>query len=191
VLVLALLPAAAQQVAQPELLNSERIEARFGSYGIDVVESDSALRVSNLFSTDASTGIRTVRTAALVQYPGDIDGEIAPLHEAIVAGGSIGATFKSGGWRVLKTHLYFGEVRATAGLSAVMRLGNSANLAIHIYSLSVERRGARHAYAKISEIHHPDYLKLETLTDIYAPAWSGDLGADVAGSLRLVSERLR
>ena len=33
-----------------ELLNSERIEQQFGSYGIDVLESDAEMRVSNLYS---------------------------------------------------------------------------------------------------------------------------------------------
>jgi hypothetical protein len=33
-----------------QILNSERIEQTFGSYGIDVIASDALLRVSNLYS---------------------------------------------------------------------------------------------------------------------------------------------
>src|SRR5262245_42966767 len=36
--------------AAPELLNSERIEQKFGSYGIAVLRSDERLRVANLYS---------------------------------------------------------------------------------------------------------------------------------------------
>ena len=46
-----------------ELLNSERIAQRFGSYGIEVLESDGRVRVSNLYSNEQ--GGRICRTFAV------------------------------------------------------------------------------------------------------------------------------
>jgi hypothetical protein len=56
-------PALAQPPAR-ELLNSERIAAAFGSYGVEVVAQDDTLRISNLYSTEA--GVTTCRTFATV-----------------------------------------------------------------------------------------------------------------------------
>ena len=39
---------------EPQLLNSERIEQRFGSFGIDVLASEPGMRVSNLYSFDTA-----------------------------------------------------------------------------------------------------------------------------------------
>ena len=38
------------QAPARELLNSERIAAAFGSYGVEVLEQDDTVRVSNLYS---------------------------------------------------------------------------------------------------------------------------------------------
>ena len=51
---------------QPELLNSERIERSFGSYGIEVLSQNSAVRRSNLYS---STEI----------FNGDVEFDVSPL----------------------------------------------------------------------------------------------------------------
>jgi hypothetical protein len=57
---------AAARAQDRELLNSERIAAAFGSYGVEVVEQDSQVRVSNLFS-GAGAG-RVCRTFAVVRF---------------------------------------------------------------------------------------------------------------------------
>jgi hypothetical protein len=41
------------------------------------------------------------------------------------------------------------------------------NLAVHVYRLSVCRDGVCFAYATLSEVHHPDYLGLAELREIY------------------------
>src|SRR5690242_11290346 len=52
----------------PKLLNSERIEKKFGGYGIDVIYNSPRLRVSNLYD-----GKKITRTLAVVDYPEFID----------------------------------------------------------------------------------------------------------------------
>ena len=69
------------QEAERTPLNSERIEARYGSYGIEVLESDTRIRESNLFSEHA--GGRVTRTFAIVQYPEIVHSEFS--DEIIVA----------------------------------------------------------------------------------------------------------
>ncbi len=73
----------ARAAREPELLNSQRIERTFGSYGIEVLESDTRIRVSNLFSTEGGTA-----SAARSRWSAIRD-SIAPAcaaeHAAIVA----------------------------------------------------------------------------------------------------------
>lgn len=149
-----------------ELLNSERIEQTFGSYGIEVLESDAAVRVSNLYSEHAAG--RICRTFAVVRYPRDVPPEIIAEHEAIVAGGSIGATFAARGWTVIKTHRFFGEIDSTPRLRELMGGTQVSRLAVHVYVLDVVKSGARYEYARIAEVHHPDYLDLPAVRRAYA-----------------------
>jgi hypothetical protein len=150
------------------LLNSERIEREFGSYGIEVVYSDSGLRLSNLYSTH--DGHRITRTFAIVGYPGSVPPDYAAEHRAILDGASIGATFRSAGWNVVKDNLLIDEVPAFAPLTEGMQTSAGALLALHAYELDVARNGERYAYAVIVEIHHPDYLDRADLLRIYGGA---------------------
>jgi hypothetical protein len=151
-----------------ELLNSERIAQRFGSYGIDVLESDGRVRVSNLFSE--RTGEKTCRTFAVVRYADAIAPAIAQEHGEIVAGGSIGAVFTAHGWRVGKTNLRYFEIEAPARVAELMRVATGTRLAAHAYALDVARDGQSYEYALLVEIHHPDYLGLADLETIYGDA---------------------
>ncbi|HEX6998701.1 MAG TPA: hypothetical protein VF322_11185 [Gammaproteobacteria bacterium] len=171
---LCLAPAHAQQPApsaavEPAdaLLNSERIERRFGSYGIEVLESG-PVRVSNLYSLE--DGRRVCRTFAVVRYPQRVEPAFAREHEAILAGGSIGAVFAAAGWRVTKHHLRYDELDSTPRVEALMGRLPPAKLAAHVYVLRVERAGAAYDYAVIAEVHHPAYLAVEDLPAIYGPA---------------------
>jgi len=60
------------------LLNSERIAMEFGSYGIDVLENDARVRVSNLYSVHQGTKI--CRTFAVVQFPELIENAYSVEH---------------------------------------------------------------------------------------------------------------
>lgn len=151
-----------------QLLNSERIAARFGNYGIEVLASDPRERVSNLYSE--ASGERTCRTFAVVRYPAAIDPPLAAEHDEIVRGGSIGAVFAAHGWQVRKTNLRYFEIGAPARVAHLMRVATGTRLAAHAYELDVAKDGRSFEYALLVEIHHPDYLKRDDLRTIYGPA---------------------
>lgn len=164
----ALAVVAAAQTAPRELLNSERIAAKFGSYGVAVLEQDTELRVSNLFS---GTGEKSVcRTFAIVRYAERMDPALASEHAAVVTGGSLGAVFTAAGFDVLKTHLWYGERAASPKLASLMRVAPGTPLALHVYALDVAKGGRSFEYAALVEIHHPDYLTRSDLPAIYGPA---------------------
>jgi hypothetical protein len=177
------------QTAPREPLNSERIAAEFGSYGVEVLEEDSAARVSNLFSGAAEQ--RVCRTFAVVRYRPS-DPAFRDEHAAIVAGGSIGAVFAAAGWEVRKTHLTIGSVTATRRLATLMRIAPGALLAVHVYALDVAKGGRTLEYATLAEIHHPAYLTRDEVAEIYGPAdESGRPGlvADVLATTRVAIAR--
>ena len=182
--------AQAPLASQParELLNSERIAAAFGSYGVEVLEQDEQARVSSLFSTAA--GAKTCRTLAIVRYSLPMDPAVSSEHAAIVAGGSIGATFAERGWEVRKSHLSYGERPATPKLAALMRIAAGTPLAEHVYVLDVVKGGRAIEYAALVEIHHPDYLDRNELAQIYGAV--DESRAELAAELRATAaERTR
>lgn len=181
-------PALAQPPA-PELLNSERITAAFGSYGIEVLAQDDAVRVSNLYSSEA--GVATCRTFAIVSYPPTVDPLVTSEHAAIVAGGSLGAVFAERGWQVRKTHLHYGEIEASVRLADLMRIVPGTRLAEHVYVLDVAKGDRVVEYAALVEIHHPDYLRSGDLAMIYGPADTATRAALVATLLSVARERSR
>jgi hypothetical protein len=150
-----------------ELLNSERIAAAFGSYGVEVLEQDDQVRISSLFSLAGDE--KTCRTFAVVRYAPRLDPAVSAEHAAIVAGGSLGAVFAAQGWEVRKTHLSYAERSASPRLAALMRIDVDAPLAEHVYVLDVVKDGRTVEYAALVEIHHPDYLTVEALAEIYGP----------------------
>jgi hypothetical protein len=175
-------PAAAR-----ELLNSERIEQKFGSYGIAVLRSDARHRVANLYSaTRPAAGEperRTCRTFAVTRYPDEVAAAFAAEHREILAGGSIGAVLAAHGWRVTKSHLYYGERPAGAGVAELMHVTPGTRLAVDAYVLEIAKGEARFTYASIVEILHPDHLALPELAAIYGPA-------DARGRERLLESLL-
>ncbi len=155
--------------AQQELLNSDRIEQRFGSYGIDVLQQDDRVRRSSLYSVD--DGVRTCRTYAVVSYHEPLAIELASAHAAIVAGDSIGATLRVAGWEIGKETLYVGTVRLpdpSHGVARLMRLDGAATLGLHAYRLRLDKDQQTVWYATIIEAHHPDYLTETDLIRLYA-----------------------
>jgi len=153
---------------QPELLNSERIEQRFGNYGIELLSQESGIRRSNLYSTDG--GVRTCRTYAVVVF-GDISSrELTVEHQAIMAGQSIGSTFQAAGWQIQKISSYVGSIRISDlnhPIIGFMNLDSAATLAVHAYRLVLIKDAATVQYATIIETHHPDYLDERELDELY------------------------
>jgi len=154
---------------QAPLLNSQRIRQRFGSYGIEVVRNSDGLRVADLYSLE--DGRKVMRTLAVVIYPRTIPSLILAEHREIENGGSIGEVFNQHGWSIRKQNIYFGDILAQPGYTGVYAAMGGippTDLAVHVYRLSVGKSGHWLAYARIAEVHHPDYLELLELEDIYA-----------------------
>ena len=178
------------QAPDREVLNSERIAATFGSYGIEVLEQNAISRVSNLYSGAGDE--KTCRTFAVVRFFPRIDPQVSAEHAAIVAGGSIGEVFVAAGWEVHKRHLAYADMRGTPRLASLMRIAEHRALAVHIYALDVAKAGQTVAYATLVEIHHPDYLRREDLPAIYGPAYEAPrsaLSAAAFGTARDAAER--
>ena len=183
-----LLAAFGASFGHAQILNSQRIEQTFGSYGIEVLYSDDALRVSSLYSEDH--GRRVTRTAAIVAYPVRVPRALASEHETILRGGSIGATLQAAGWEVSKSsHSYF--TSSAADLATLMDVDEKTPLATHGYRLSVSQAGVSYDYAWIIETHHPDYLRERDLVEIYGPEPTGGASADREREVRALWDRGR
>lgn len=174
-------------------LNSEHIARKFGSYGIEVVENKDNVRVSNLYSLEANGPV--CRTFAVVGIGDEIDPRFAAEHTQILDGASIGAVFKGAGWRIEKRHQYIGDMaigKQATRIAGLMRLKPPATLAVHIYMLTISKRGSSFDYAMIAEVHHPEYLTVGVLWAIYGSEYSGDRNRkDARQILELVRGKFR
>lgn len=150
------------------LLNSERIEQRFGSYGIDVLASEAGLRRSSLYSLQGKE--RICRTYAIVSFKEDLDSSYEPEHSKVLAGNSLGEVFKANGWSMHKQTLQIGSFeidRSASEISQLMQLEDAQNVALHVYQLLLAKDEQIFEYATIAEAHHPDYLTQSDLLGIY------------------------
>jgi hypothetical protein len=150
------------------LLNSERIEQQFGSYGIDVLASEAGLRRSSLYSVE--NGERICRTYAVVRFTDNPDTSYSPEHAKVMAGNSLGEVFKANGWAIHKQTLHLGSFDIDAPeseISRLMQFGEKRTLALHIYQLILAKDEQVFEYATIIEAHHPEYLTQSNLLDIY------------------------
>ena len=154
---------------QPEVLNSERIKDRFGSYGVEIIEQNDEARRSSLYST--SNGKRTCRTYAVVKFSGSDAFDISDVHRKVVDGASIGSTLRSDGWEIRKETVYVGEVALPDmhhPIGELMHLQSATNLAVHAYHLHIEKGPTSLHYATIVETHHPEYLDKSELLELYS-----------------------
>ena len=161
---------------ESEVLNSERIEARFGSYGIDVIRDGGGQRLASLYS--GSGGERICRTFASVRRHARGRDSIDAEQADIAAGRSIGARFRESGWSVAKRTLLAGAVpisRLIAEVRRRMRLTAEASVAVHAYQLVLDRERHRIDYATIMEAHHPDYLTVDALRELYSLTRAADV----------------
>jgi hypothetical protein len=166
-------------VVEPELLNSERIAERFGSYGIGVVDSVDGVRRSSLYSGDGDG--RVCRTFAVVRIESFPDGLVDDEHDLVVAGGSIGAIFKAHGWRVFKETAHTGSLQLPATATTIpslMRIEGDTSLGMHVYRLLLRRDEHTFRYATVVEVHHPDYLSLEDIERTYVVDTPSALSSD-------------
>ena len=164
---------------ESELLNSERIGERFGNYGIEVLHSGTAVRRSSLYSVE--DGVQTCRTYAVVQFAEHEDPDIAAAHRQILAGQSIGATFKAGGWVIEKRTLYIGELPLPDSqhlIARLMHLDRATSLAMHVYRLTLDKGPVSVQYATIIETHHPEYLSISELARLYDRNGGSEMGVE-------------
>ena len=153
----------------PELLNSDRIEKQFGNYQIVVLGQNAGVRRSSLNSV--ADGESTCRTYAVVQFVDAGVAEIEEPHQDVLAGQSIGTTFKESGWNIRKDTLHIGTLAMQDlqhSIARLMRLKQGANLAVHVYRMTLEKNDQSIQYATIIEAHHPDYLTEAALLELYA-----------------------
>jgi hypothetical protein len=174
--------------------NSDRIRLKFGNYGIDIVENELRIRVSNLYST--SDGVKTNRTFAVVMYPTVIEPAFRKEHQAITEGQSIGIVFREHGWQIDKRHQYMGELDTPSDFSGIHSVFGDIGLArpvIHVYSLIVRKDNQEFHYASIAEVHHPEYLGLEELTSIFEvePDGAKVKNPDTVDFLRIVKSKMQ
>ena len=174
---------------EPESLNSERIKERFGSYGIEVLSHESGIRRSSLYSIDGDS--RICRTYAVVRFVDESTPRVADAHADILAGGSIGATFKSTGWRMGKVTMHVGSISLDGSdhvISDLMRIDGPTELGVHAYQLVLEKDSQTIDYATIVETHHPDYMSLPELEKLYGDSIDVDLNNE---ELRKLSTLIR
>ncbi len=161
------------------LLNSERIEQRFGSYGIDVLASEAGLRRSSLYSIEGDE--RICRTYAVVRFTDEPDNSYSPEHARVLAGNSLGEVFKANGWAIHKQTLHIGSFHidgAQTPIGTLMQIPENSELAVHIYQLLLAKEEQVFEYATIIEAHHPDYLSAKDLLGIYHYNNSESLSAE-------------
>jgi len=166
------------QIKSDTLLNSERIRLEFGSYGVEVLYSDSTTRITSLYSTEGDLNV--TRTYALVMYPSNVDSAMFAEHTDILSGGSIGHVFKEGGWTIDKRSIYIGQISTSEihdDIYSLMGGIDATELAVYMYSFNVWKTGMSYEYATIIEVYHPDYLVEEDLNRIYGKVPVGS-GAD-------------
>lgn len=168
---------------EPQLLNSERIRDRFGSYGIEILADRNGLRRANLYShADAGKTCRTFALVRTLDAAADIDAE----HAAISSGRSIGATFRDSGWTVAKKTLLTGSTDLAdidPDVAQLMRLDGSEAIALHAYELIVERRNRAIRYATILELHHPDYLGEAELVTLFPSSANSTISRETVAEL--------
>ena len=153
---------------QDQLLNSERITMTFGSYGVDVLQTSNAGRVSSLYS--GSGGDLVTRTFAVVRFSERTRRPYATEHAQVESGQSLGAVFKTAGWETEKLNIFVGEMEIPEKyglLAELMQIGLPQFLAAHVYQFVIRKDNRSYDYAMIVELHHPDYLSAEDLLAIY------------------------
>lgn len=153
---------------EPVLLNSERIQQRFGSYGIKVLPSEPGLRRSSLYSID--DGRPVCRTYSVVRFADQPHDGYREEHAKVLAGNSIGAIFRSHGWDIHKQTIYIGSLLLPARstrIGQLMHISDQDELALHVYQLLLARNDQVFEYATIVEAHHPEYLSQSGLFELY------------------------
>lgn len=139
-------------------MNSDNIEARFGSYGVEIITQAENTRLANLYSEHE--GARICRTLAMTCFLASPPEELAAAHQKILGGSSMGATLRREGWRVVKSDAAFAQ--CVAGMEFARLSHNTvapdATLAVQLYKLQAVSASQRHDYAIVVEAYHPQHI---------------------------------
>ena len=160
-------------------LNSDLIERRYGSYGVEIRDADGDRRVASLYSGPADRP--TTRTYAITEFLHPDLAAYRRQHEKIVGGDSIGSTFRAAGYDIRKQSLFIGELEVPAGyttLAGLMKVDFPAMLAVHQYLFVVSKDDNNWSYARITEVHHPDFLSASELQTMYGEIVLDDSNRD-------------
>ena len=171
-----------QPVLQDPRLNSERISARFGSYGIDVRYADAHWRIAELYSGTGAK--RRTRTLAIVEFADTAPAELEPELAAIRGGRSIGRTLTEAGWRVDKHTLWAGEIGSDLlepPIRALLCGKPDEPIALWRYRLAATRGNQAIDVVRITELYDPEYLTREELMG--ARTMSTAVPADVRAAI--------
>lgn len=158
------------------MLNSDRIDYFFGSYGVETLlncnEALQQARISNLHSVHGKHKI--MRTLAVVDFITPIPPDLITAHNQIQRGGSIGSVLREEGWTLKKVATYFGEIELTAAMLQMMSERQNTKGAIYIYQLQVQRQENTNpkTYCHIIEIYSPQYLTTPWLKALYGMDYS-------------------
>lgn len=145
---------------QPNLLNSKRIELKFGSYGVDVLAQNpiAGYRLSSLYSEHE--GKKIVRTLAFTQYETNMNDKLMAAHQEILAGASIGSTLKNHGFEIKKDLIYKGPSQDPMHIQ-------EPPFASVIYSLLAKEGDNYYPYCIILEVYSPEFLTLLEVDQIW------------------------
>jgi len=146
---------------------------------VEVLFQDAKRRESSLYSGAGDE--RITRTYAAVEYLDAPRAAYRAEHASIVAGASIGETFRRAGWVIRKQNLFIGELEVSEGyrwLGQLMHIELPAELAVHQYLFVISKDERSYSYARITEVHHPAFMSAGDLRTIYGEILLDDSNRD-------------
>lgn len=149
------------------LLNSTRIELKFGSYGVKVLAQDpvKGIRLSSLYSVHGNEQI--TRTLAFTRYESKVNDKLKMAHEEILAGGSIGTILNKHGFDLKKELFFKGFVEDMPEEAQNLMQTQESLYAAIIYNLMAIQDNESYPYCTILEVYSPEFLSLADVQLIY------------------------
>lgn len=176
---------------KPGLLNSARIELKFGSYGVQILAQDqvTGIRLSSLYSEHEDEKI--ARTIAFTQYEANINDKLRMAHKEILAGGSIGSTLKKYGFDVKKDLFFKGLVEDMPDRLHNLMHAQERAFATVIYNLVAKEGNNYYPYCTIVEVYSPEFLTLVEVDQIYPEPIPGNVNPQNAFDAIDIIDRMK
>lgn len=150
------------------LLMSERIEKKFGSYGVEILfqNEQQGIRLANLYSKENEH--KVTRIIALTKYENSIPDKLIEAHNEILKGGSIGSTLTKHGFLVSKQIFFKQDVNNLPSYVNNLMKNNSNSYSVVMYQLVAKNQEESLPYCTITEIYSPYFLTMKDLDIIYS-----------------------